>query len=101
MHKDGPTAGEPFEAGLLLGSAYKWSGTLWLPIGIHWSWNFFQGPIFGFAVSGNETPSLVKSVIDGPAWLTGGAFGAEASVPAFVVGLAFAIVFMVSFPEKS
>ena len=86
------------EAGLLLGAAYKWSGTLWLPIGIHWSWNFFQGPVFGFAVSGNETSSLVKSVIDGPAWLTGGAFGAEASVPAFVVGLAFAIVFMVVHP---
>ena len=30
------------EAGLLLGAAYKWSGTLWVPIGIHWSWNYFQ-----------------------------------------------------------
>ena len=82
------------EAGLLLAAAYKWSGTLWLPIGIHWSWNFFQGPIFGFAVSGNETQSLLKSVIDGPAWLTGGSFGAEASVPAFVLGLAFALAFL-------
>ena len=83
------------EAGLLLGAAYKWSGTLWLPIGIHWAWNFFQGPVFGFAVSGNETQSLLKAVIDGPAWLTGGTFGAEASVPAFVVGLIVAIVFLV------
>ena len=82
------------EAGLLLGAAYKWSGTLWAPIGIHWAWNYFQGPVFGFAVSGNETPSLVQPVIDGPAWLTGGPFGAEASVPAFVLGLAMAIVFL-------
>ena len=82
------------EAGLMLAAAYKWSGTLWLPVGIHWSWNFFQGPVFGFAVSGNETQSLLKSVIDGPEWLTGGAFGAEASVPALVLGLAFAIVFL-------
>ena len=82
------------EAGLMLAAAYKWSGTLWLPIGIHWAWNFFQGPIFGFAVSGNETPSLLKSVIDGPLWLTGGSFGAEASVPALVLGLAFAILFL-------
>ena len=82
------------EAGLLLAAAYKWSGTLWLPIGIHWSWNFFQGPVFGFAVSGNETQSLLKAVIDGPAWLTGGSFGAEASVPAFVIGLAAAILFL-------
>lgn len=82
------------EAGLLLAAAYKWSGTLWLPIGIHWSWNFFQGPVFGFAVSGNDTESLVKPVIEGSQWLTGGSFGAEASIPAAVLGLAVAIVFL-------
>ena len=82
------------EAGLLLGAAYKWAGNLWVPIGIHWSWNFFQGPVFGFAVSGNGTQSLLKTVIEGPEWLTGGPFGAKASVPAFVLGLAFAIAFL-------
>ena len=82
------------EAGLLLGAAYKWSGTLWVPIGIHWSWNYFQGPIFGFAVSGNDTQSLITPVIQGSDWLTGGTFGAEASIPAFVLGLALAIVFL-------
>ena len=81
------------EAGLLLGAAYKWSGSLWLPIGIHWSWNFFQGPVFGFAVSGNETYSLISPVIDGPLWMTGGDFGAEASVPAVILGLAVTILF--------
>ena len=84
------------EAGLLLAAAYKWSGTLWLPIGIHWSWNFFQGPVFGFAVSGNETQSLVKSVIKGSDWLTGGSFGAEASIPALIMGIAFAVVFLIA-----
>ena len=82
------------EAGLLLGAAYKWAGNLWVPIGIHWSWNFFQGPVFGFAVSGNGTPSLITPVIQGSDWLTGGSFGAEASIPAFVLGLALAIVFL-------
>ena len=82
------------EAGLLLGTAYKWSGTLWVPIGIHWSWNYFQGPVFGFAVSGNDTQSLITPVIQGSDWLTGGSFGAEASIPAFVLGLALAIVFL-------
>ena len=82
------------EAGLLLGAAYKWSGTLWFPIGIHWSWNYFQGPVFGFAVSGNGTQSLITPVIQGSDWLTGGSFGAEASIPAFVLGLALAIVFL-------
>ena len=82
------------EAGLLLGAAYKWSGTLWVPIGIHWAWNYFQGPVFGFAVSGDDTPSLIKPVIEGSDWLTGGSFGAEASIPAFVLGLAMAILFL-------
>ena len=81
------------EAGLLLGAAYKWSGSLWLPIGIHWAWNFFQGPVFGFAVSGNETCSLISPVIEGPVWMTGGDFGAEASVPAVILGLAVTILF--------
>ena len=82
------------EAGLLLAAAYKWSGTLWLPIGIHWSWNYFQGPVFGFAVSGNGTPSVITPVIQGSDWLTGGSFGAEASIPALVLGMALAIVFL-------
>ncbi len=76
------------EAGLLLGAAYKYSGTLWLPIGIHWAWNYTQGNILGFAVSGNPVADKVFSpVITGPDWVTGGVFGAEASVPAVVVGL--------------
>lgn len=83
------------EAGLLLGAAYKWAGNLWLPIGIHWAWNFFQGPIFGFAVSGNGTQSLIKPVIEGSNLLTGGSFGAEASLPAFVTGLIFTVLFLI------
>lgn len=76
------------EAGLLLGAAYKYAGTLWLPIGIHWAWNFTQGNIFGFEVSGNDAgESLLKSTVSGPDWLTGGAFGAEASVIPVVLGL--------------
>lgn len=76
------------EAGLLLGAAYKYSGTLWLPIGIHWAWNFTQGNIFGFGVSGQDAgDSLFKSTVNGPDLLTGGSFGAEASVIPVVLGL--------------
>lgn len=75
------------EAGLLLGAAYKWSGNLWFPIGIHWAWNFSQGNIFGFKVSGQDAGvSLLQAQIEGPDWITGGVFGAEASVIAVVVG---------------
>ncbi len=76
------------EAGLPLAAAYKYSGNLWLPIGIHWAWNYTQGNIFGFGVSGIQgQPSLFTPRIEGSEWLTGGAFGAEASVIAAIGGL--------------
>lgn len=83
------------EAGLLLGAAYKYSGTLWLPIGIHWAWNFVQGNIFGFEVSGGDAGnSLLKATVKGPEILTGGSFGAEASVITVVLGLALSVWFL-------
>lgn len=81
------------EAGLLLGIAYKCSGTLWMPIGIHWTWNFMEGPILGFAVSGSDSgPTLVSPVIQGPDFISGGAFGAEASIIAAALGLALSLL---------
>ena len=83
------------EAGLVLGAAYKCSGTLWLPIGIHWAWNYVQGNVLGFAVSGSPVEDKIfSSIICGPDWLTGGIFGAEASVPAVGVGLVLAIILL-------
>lgn len=84
------------EAGLLLGAAYKYSGTLWLPIGIHWAWNFSQGNIFGFEVSGGDAgATLIIPYVDGPELLTGGDFGAEASIIAVVLGAALAAWFII------
>jgi len=89
------------EAGLLLGAAYKWAGSLWFPIAIHWAWNFSQGNIFGFAVSGNYPgASLILADINGPEWLTGGAFGAEASVISVIIGTAIAIWLTLKIIEK-
>ena len=83
------------EAGLLLGAAYKGSGTLWLPVGIHWSWNFFQGNIFGFAVSGGDAGvSLLQAATSGPDILTGGVFGAEASILTVVLGTLLSVWFI-------
>jgi len=83
------------EAGLLLGVAYKCSGNLWLPIGIHWAWNFVQGPVLGFAVSGTGVDYKVFStILTGSDWVTGGIFGAEASLPAVGMGVLFTIIFL-------
>ena len=90
------------EAGLLLGAAYKYAGNLWLPIGIHWAWNFVQGNIFGFEVSGGDAgDSLLKATVEGPDILTGGVFGAEASIITVVLGLALSVWFIVRCSKKA
>ena len=82
------------EAGLLLGAAFMVTRRLWLAIGIHFAWNFTQGGIFGVNVSGNAFGGWLQSTLSGPEWLSGGAFGAEASIVAIVVCLCgFAILY--------
>jgi membrane protease YdiL (CAAX protease family) len=82
------------EAGILLAAAYMLTRRLWMAIGIHFAWNFVQGGIFGVAVSGNPTPGLLQGALTGPAWLSGGAFGAEASVVAVVLCLGVGLYFI-------
>lgn len=83
------------EAGLMLGLAFKLTDSLWFPIGIHWAWNFMEGPVLGFAVSGGDFGgSMVEAVISGPDFLTGGAFGAEGSIIAAALGLAVSLLFL-------
>jgi membrane protease YdiL (CAAX protease family) len=83
------------EAGVLLAAAYMLTRRLWLCIGTHIAWNFTQGGIFSVAVSGGESKGLLQSRMVGPDWLTGGTFGAEASVVALVLCLAAGIVLIV------
>ena len=72
--------------GVLLALAYLRSGTLWLPFGIHFGWNFALGFVFGLPVSGMKTFSvIVHGSIRGPAWLTGGAYGLENSGAAAIL----------------
>jgi membrane protease YdiL (CAAX protease family) len=83
------------EAGILLAAAYMLTRRLWLCIGIHIAWNFTQGGVFSVAVSGGQSRGLLQSRMVGPDWLTGGAFGAEASPVALVVCLAAGIALIV------
>jgi uncharacterized protein len=84
------------EAGLMLGAAYMCTRSLWLPIGIHFGWNFMQGGVYGAAVSGHELgKSLLQTTIEGNQLLTGGAFGPESSVQAIVFGTLVFIMMMV------
>jgi membrane protease YdiL (CAAX protease family) len=70
-----------FLAGILLGIYYVHKRNLWFPISsLHFSWNFFQGPIFGFEVSGVDVTGVIIQDIQGPDLITGGTFGFEGSI---------------------
>ena len=74
-----------FLAGILLGSAYFLTRSLWLPIGMHHAWNFVQGNVFGFPVSGQYEPSVFVSINSGSEFVSGGIFGPEGGILASVV----------------
>ena len=75
------------ESGVLLGLAYTATRSLWLPIGLHFGWNFTEGGIFGAAVSGGQNTGLIVAPLSGSPLITGGAFGPEASLAALIVSL--------------
>jgi uncharacterized protein len=70
-----------FLAGLFLGLGMVLTGDLAISIGLHITWNFFQGNVFGFAVSGIKNgATLINTEALGPVWFTGGRFGPEAGL---------------------
>jgi membrane protease YdiL (CAAX protease family) len=75
---------------VLLGLAWQRSQSLALPIGLHLGWNWVQGQIFGFAVSGTGQAGWLQPQLnpDAPLWLSGGGFGLEASLWAVATDLA-------------
>ena len=78
-----------FLAGLLFAQAYLVTRQLWLPIALHLSWNFSEGPLFGFPVSGLPGEGLLTVRPTGPEVVTGGPFGPEAGL-IVIVGIAIA-----------
>ncbi|MEU0300286.1 type II CAAX endopeptidase family protein [Streptomyces sp. NPDC006175] len=83
------------EAGGMLAAAYAATRNLWLPIGLHFGWNFAAAGIFSTAVSGNGTSEgLLDTMTSGPTWVTGGDFGPEGSVYAVLFGALATIGFM-------
>ncbi|GGK70963.1 CAAX amino protease [Sphaerisporangium melleum] len=83
------------EAGWMLAAAYAATRTLWLPIGLHFAWNYTEAGIFGTDVSGKTgSEGLLDGVTSGPALLTGGDFGPEASLVTVIAGLVVTLLFM-------
>jgi hypothetical protein len=68
-----------FLAGILFGINYVYTKNLWFPILLHFGWNLFQGPLYGFKVSGVHFSSLLQTDLKGDISITGGDFGFEGS----------------------
>jgi membrane protease YdiL (CAAX protease family) len=80
-------------AGIWLAAAYLRTRSLWLPLGVHWSWNWALGWFFGLPVSGMSIvshPLLVGQDI-GPKWLTGGSYGIEGGVACMIALILFTV----------
>ncbi len=83
------------EAGFMLAAVYAATRNLWVPIGVHFGWNYAQGGIFSTSVSGTDAPKgLLDSVTSGPSLLSGGEFGPEASAYSVLAGVAVTVVFL-------
>lgn len=85
-----------FAAGALFCLAYGLSGNLWLPIGIHFAWNFLLGPVLGLTVSGTSQLGIGWTAfsVEGPSLFTGGAFGLEGGLIVTVTVTAFCMAFV-------
>ncbi len=71
-------------ASLAFTAAYQLSRRLWLPIGMHFAWNYLFSAVFSVPVSGHEAKGWLRGSMNGPDWLGGGAYGVEASAPALL-----------------
>ena len=75
--------------GVMYGLAFVLTGRIWLGVGLHFAWNWVQGPILGFILSGHPVAGALLRIDDlGPVWLTGGDYGPEGGI----VGIGFRFV---------
>jgi membrane protease YdiL (CAAX protease family) len=74
--------------GVMYAVAFLGTGRIWMPWALHLSWNFFQGQVFGWPVSGLVIPGFFQQSAAGPDWLTGGAYGPEGGVAGHVARFA-------------
>jgi membrane protease YdiL (CAAX protease family) len=80
-------------AGIWLAAAYLRTRSLWLPMGVHWAWNWALGWFFGLPISGIRLVSnpLLESQDGGPKWLTGGSYGIEGGVACTIALILFTV----------
>ncbi len=86
--------------GILFSYMYLKSGNIWMPIGYHITWNYFQGNVFGFKVSGTEVEGMLSTTYTKDNFLNGGAFGPEGGLFVTVILLIGFVVVHLYYKNK-
>lgn len=82
-------------AGVMLGASYIYTRNLCFPIALHWLWNWLQGPVLGYEVSGNRFgESLLNLRLSANEWMNGGDFGFEGSLLCTLLLIAGTLIIM-------
>ena len=68
-----------------LSLVFTYTQSLWAVVAVHVSWNYIQGNVLGFAVSGAEFSSILQQTTTGSPIITGGSFGLETSLITFAL----------------
>jgi membrane protease YdiL (CAAX protease family) len=89
-----------FLVGILFALMFLKSGNLWMPIGYHITWNYFQGNVYGMNVSGLDIHGIYSTKVLSPNFINGGAFGPEGGLIATVV-IILGIIYMVKFYQQN
>ena len=79
---------------------YIFTRNLWFSFLLHIGWNFFEGPILGFKVSGTTFPSLFQAEPNGDLFITGGDYGLGGSMPMTLFLLVAILVLAWAFERK-
>ena len=74
--------------GVMYGLAFVYTRKIWFPWALHFAWNYVQGPILGFPVSGFNVEGILKLNILDHSWFSGGLYGPEGGI----VGIAFRLI---------
>ena len=90
-----------FLAGILLGSSYIFTQNLWFPISLHLFWNFLQGPVLGYRVSGQKVESVFSINLSGNEMLNGGDFGFEGSLVCTIMSVLIIGVIFVYYSKRT
>ncbi len=81
--------------GIIYTGAFMYTRRIWLALGLHAGWNYFQSGIFGMPNSGTAYKGLIFPDIQGKEWITGGSWGIEASYIAILAALIAGVYFII------